>query len=149
MMISSPPSRAHFSSCFMRSSRSPWTRRKRSFRSSNPKPSSPQNIFQRQPLTFRQWDGYEPKPDREFPNQWHVEAGTPEKRRELGMLTVIVPHRAGQHAEWTAARLESDTAIGARVMLSGKPTIVAFRKAGSTGPASLPGVVFDGSAMVQ
>src|SRR5262245_30598147 len=101
------------------------------------------------PLTFRQWDGYEPKPDREFPDQWHVEAGTPDKRRELGMLTVIVPYRAGQRAEWTAERLESDTAIGARVMLSGKPAIVAFRKAGAIGAASLPGVTFDGGATVQ
>ena len=28
------------------------------------------------PLSFRQWDGYEPKPEREFPNQWHLEAGS-------------------------------------------------------------------------
>jgi hypothetical protein len=101
------------------------------------------------PLKFRQWDGYDPKPDREFPNQWHVEAGTSEKRRELGMLTVIVPHRAAQQAEWTAERLESDTAIGARVMLAGKPTVIAFRKSGVSNSASLAGVTFDGSATVR
>src|SRR5688572_17475155 len=29
-----------------------------------------------EPLKFRQWDGFDPKPTREFPNQWHLEAST-------------------------------------------------------------------------
>jgi hypothetical protein len=81
--------------------------------------------------------------------QWHVEAGTSDKRGELGMLTVIVPHRAAQQVEWTAERLESDTAIGAPVMLAGKPTVVAFRKSALSNSASLSGVTFDGSAAVR
>jgi hypothetical protein len=101
------------------------------------------------PLTFRQWDGYEPPPDREFPNQWHVEAGTREKRQSLGVLTVIVPHRAGQRVEWTAERLESDTAIGARVRRGEKTLLVAFRKEGVTGKASLAGMTFEGAVMVK
>jgi len=48
------------------------------------------------PLTFRQWDGYDPKPTQPFPNQWHVEAGTRQRQPRLEMLTVLVPYRAGQ-----------------------------------------------------
>jgi hypothetical protein len=101
------------------------------------------------PLTFRQWDGYEPQPDREFPNQWHVEAGTQEKRQSIGVLTVIVPYRAGQKTEWTAERLESDTALGARVQRGGKTVIIAFRKEGVTGKATLAGVTFEGAVVVK
>ena len=101
------------------------------------------------PLQFRQWDGFEPKPDREFPNQWHVEAGTLEKRREIGVLTVIVPYRAGQRADWTAERLESDTALGVRVQRGGKPVVVAFRKTGVTGVASVGNLTVEGKVAMR
>lgn len=95
------------------------------------------------PLGFRQWDGYEPKPTREFPNQWHVEAGTQEKRSELRMITVLVPRRAaGTEAPWQAERLESDTAVGVRLSKSGKQTIVALRKADAE-KASVAGLNFE------
>lgn len=58
------------------------------------------------------------------------------KHRDLGMLTVIISHRAAQQAEWTGERLETDTAIGTRVTLAGKPTVVAFRKSGVGDSAS-------------
>src|SRR6185369_10038140 len=67
------------------------------------------------PLKFRQWDGFEPKPTKEFPNQWHVEASTQEKSAEVGMLTILLPHRAGAAQEWSAERIESGTAIGVRL----------------------------------
>ena len=101
------------------------------------------------PLQFRQWDGFEPKPDREFPNQWHVEASTLEKRREIGVLTVIVPFRAGQRADWTAERLESDTALGVRVQRGGKPVVVAFRKTGVTGVASVANLTVEGKVAMR
>ena len=84
-----------------------------------------------EPLTFRQWDGFNPPPKKEFPNQWHVEAGTLEKRKEVAMLTVIVPHRAGKGAAWQAERVEAAPSLGARVTLGGKTTVVTFPK--STG----------------
>ena len=95
------------------------------------------------PLRFRQWDGYEPKPEREFPNQWHLEAGTQERRREIQVLTVIVPCRAGQAPQWTARRLESGMAVGVRVEREGKSLIVAFRKAHQPGRAVLEDMSFD------
>ncbi|HVK02726.1 MAG TPA: DUF4962 domain-containing protein, partial [Armatimonadaceae bacterium] len=101
------------------------------------------------PLTLRQWDGYDPKPTKEFPNQWHVEAGTSEKRRDLGVLTVIAPYRAGKRTPWTAERLESPTAVGARLVRDGKTVTVAFRKDGVTGRASLAGLSFDGPVSVR
>jgi hypothetical protein len=101
------------------------------------------------PLTFRQWDGFDPKPKRPFPNQWHVEAGTKEKRGDLAMLTVIVPYRSGQKAAWTAERLESTSAVGARVRHGGQVTVVAFRKENALGPVMLEGIRFDGSVIVR
>jgi hypothetical protein len=65
------------------------------------------------------------------------------------MLTILVPYRAGQRSEWSAERLENDTAIGVRVVRAGKPTLIAFRKEGVAGPASLAGLSFDGPSAVQ
>jgi hypothetical protein len=101
------------------------------------------------PLVFRQWDGYEPKPDKEFPNQWHVEAGTAAKRDKLQMLTVIVPYRAGARVESGAERLETDSAIGARVRIGGRSVLAAFRKTGVEGPCRLDGEQFDQSVFVR
>lgn len=83
------------------------------------------------PLSFRQWDGFEPKPSKEFPNQWHVEAGTTEKRPEVTMLTVMVPHRSGAKVDWTAERIETSEQIGVRFVSGGKTREVAFPKAGA------------------
>jgi len=94
------------------------------------------------PLLFRQWDGFDPKPDREFPNQWHVEASTRERLNELRMLTVILPQRTGREMQWRAERLESKTAVGVRVVRHGKSCMVAFRNA-DHGEATLGGVSFD------
>lgn len=99
------------------------------------------------PLKFRQWDGFEPKPDKEFPNQWHVEAATQEKLTELRMLTVMVSQRSGERTTWQAERLESGTAIGVRFVRQGKPTTIALRKA-DHGPSSVAGVDFDEQAHV-
>ena len=101
------------------------------------------------PLKFRQWDGFTPLPSKEFPNQWHVEAGTPAKSAGVGMLTVLVPHRAGKQVAWTAERVESDTALGARVTLGGKTTLVGFRKSGVTGTTRLGEASWNGPAIAQ
>ena len=101
------------------------------------------------PLRFRQWDGFDPKPSREFPNQWHVEAGTPGRQAELRMLTVIVPERAGRpKGGWSAERLETDTAVGVRVVKDGKPTLVGFRKA-ERGTANLADLKFEQAVAVR
>lgn len=79
------------------------------------------------PLAFRQWDGYDPKPTKNFPNEWHVEAGTQEKSRTLRMFTVIVPHRAGEKVRWSAERLQaSDHTPGARVSIGGENYMIRF-----------------------
>lgn len=96
------------------------------------------------PLTFRQWDGYQPPPDREFPNQWHVEAATRDKLAELRMLTILIPHRPGGETRWQAERVESETAVGARVWRADGETLVLFRKA-ERGEAVLEDARFDGA----
>jgi len=83
-----------------------------------------------EPLAFRQWDGFTPPPSKEFPNQWHVEAGTREKRLELGVFTILVPHRKGQSIAWQAERMDTGDTVGVRVTLGGKTTLVAFPKSG-------------------
>jgi len=95
------------------------------------------------PLNFRQWDGYEPESEREFPNQWHLEAGTRERRREIQVLTVIAPYRTGQPVEWKAKRLESGSAVGVRLKRDGRSVVVAFRKAHQSGTARLEDMVFE------
>jgi hypothetical protein len=101
------------------------------------------------PLSFRQWDGYDPPPDREFPNQWHVEAGTREKRKEIGVFTVIVPYRTGQKPAWAAERIESDSAAGVRFQRDGKSVAIAFRKGTGAQQASVAGISFDGPVEVK
>jgi hypothetical protein len=101
-------------------------------------------------LKFRQWDGYEPKPERQFPNQWHVEASTQDKAREVGMLTVLVPYRTGRRRDVALARLESPTAVGVRATEGGKAlATVAFRKAGVAGTAAVDGLTVDGAVAVR
>ncbi len=92
------------------------------------------------PLAFRQWDGFDPKPKKPFPNQWHVEAGTRDKLDSLGMLTVIVPYRAGQRTDWKAERVETATTIGVRMTLGGKTTLIDFKKTTATTRATLNGM---------
>ena len=83
------------------------------------------------PLAFRQWDGYSPPPNKEFPNQWHVEAGTPEKRAEMRMFTILVPYRAGEAAGLQAERVETADTLGVRVTLGDTTTRVSFPKSAS------------------
>ncbi len=85
-------------------------------------------------LGFRQWDGYQPPPTQEFPNQWHVEASTQEKVRSLGMLTVIVPYRAGERPTWSARRVETATEVGVQIEGDGQRLTVWFAKPGQADP---------------
>ncbi|MDZ4198096.1 MAG: DUF4962 domain-containing protein [Kiritimatiellia bacterium] len=97
------------------------------------------------PLSFRQWDGYDPPPAESFPNQWHVEAGTTRKSSRIALLTVIVPYRAGEAPQIRARRIESDTAVGAEIEIGGKIRRAAFRKPGVKGEARLIDRVFEGA----
>ncbi|MEI7728530.1 MAG: DUF4962 domain-containing protein [Verrucomicrobiota bacterium] len=101
------------------------------------------------PLTFRQWDGFKPKPTKEFPNQWHVEASTTDKRSELGMLTVLVPYPSTKADPWQAERLETPSAIGIRFTRNGQSTLVGFRKAGVTNIATLATATFNADVFVK
>ncbi|MCU0871926.1 MAG: DUF4962 domain-containing protein [Pirellulaceae bacterium] len=85
------------------------------------------------PLAFRQWDGFTPPPTKEFPNQWHVEAGTREPSQRLGMLTVLVPYRAGRRPAWTAERVETNDALEVRFTSGGQVHSIAFPPSGRTG----------------
>lgn len=92
------------------------------------------------PMKFRQWDGYDPPPDKEFPNQWHVEAGTTKPLAELEMLTVIVPYRAGQHTPWATGRVETAREVGVKFQRGEKTVTVMFPRRGATGPAKITGL---------
>ncbi len=100
-------------------------------------------------LKFRQWDGYNPPPNKPFPNQWHVEASTQAKSSSAGILTVIIPHKAAQSDPWSAQRIETDSALAARITRAGKTTTIAFRKPGITGKATIQGRQFDDAVMVD
>lgn len=101
------------------------------------------------PLAFRQWDGFEPKSKKDFPNMWHVEAGTQEKSTELGMLTVLLPYRPGQRADWQATRIESPDALGVRLTRAGQTIRIAFRKTTAPAAATWDGQTFSGPVFVE
>lgn len=100
-------------------------------------------------LTFRQSDGFEPKPTSEFPNMWRVEASTREKAAALDLVTVLVPYRADRVPKIRAERVESADAVGVRIDAGGVPVAVAFRKEGRTGEATWAGQTFDGAVLVR
>lgn len=90
-----------------------------------------------QPVAFRQWDGFTPPPTKPFPNQWHVEAGTREPSRQLGMLTILVPYRAGQRPDWTAQRVETEAGLGVRFTSGGQVQTVTFAPPGAAAPVRI------------
>jgi hypothetical protein len=96
-------------------------------------------------LAFRQWDGYAPPPTREFPNQWHLEAGTKEHMPAITLLTLILPHRADATPSVHSERLEDQSAVGLRVRVDGHERRMAFRKAGVAGTVQLDGHAFEGA----
>lgn len=75
------------------------------------------------PLAFRQTDGFEPKPTKPFPNLWHVEASTMEKRESANVFTVMTAHRAGQAKKAQAERLGDR---GVKLTIDGKETTITF-----------------------
>lgn len=83
-------------------------------------------------LAFKQTDGFVPAPTREFPNHWHVEAGTTEARSEIGVVTVLLPQRAGAAATWTAVRKELSDGVAVDVTVEGKTHRIVFPKPGAT-----------------
>lgn len=85
------------------------------------------------PIALRQWDGFDPPPSKEFPNQWHVEAATGTKARQLAMFTVLVPYRAGRRIDWTAERFETADRVGIRWLADGRRMQVSFPKPGTYG----------------
>ncbi|MGC9034672.1 MAG: DUF4962 domain-containing protein [Verrucomicrobiia bacterium] len=91
-------------------------------------------------LSFRQWDGYDPKPSRDFPNQWHLQAGTEEKQKQIGMLTVIFPYRIGNKPDIDAVKVENENAIGVKIKINDSSARVFFKKFGIAGESSIDGV---------
>lgn len=72
---------------------------------------------------------------------WHKvgEAGTRDKSRQLGMLTVLAPYRVGKRPEWSAEREETKTTIGVRLTSGEKRVTVAFPKPGTRGEVRVGG----------
>lgn len=101
------------------------------------------------PLSFRQWNGFEPKPDREFPNQWHVEAGTKDKLQDLAMLTILQPYRGDDPGPaLKLERVETASAVGVRIHNGKSTRVLGFRKANAQGSAELAGKRFSGPVRV-
>lgn len=114
-----------------------------------PKAGLTARYLSREALRFRQWDGFDPPPSREFPNQWHVEAATTEKHARIGMLTLLVPYKGDWRVDPTAERFETDQALGAKIHLGGKWWTVAFRKAQAPATWELEGNPVSGLILVR
>lgn len=89
------------------------------------------------PLAFRQTDGFNPPPSREFPNHWHVETGTTVERATVGMVTVLVPARAGQPPVWTARRTDEANECRVEVTVGGRPHTIRFPQPGTETPVQV------------
>jgi len=100
-------------------------------------------------LQLSQWSGYDPPPEVEFPNQWHVKATSGMPREQLGILTVIIPYREGRQVEWIAERYESPTAVAVQIRLGTRPLLVAFKKYGITEVAEVAGHRFTDEVSVK
>jgi hypothetical protein len=88
-------------------------------------------------LAFRQTDGFEPPPTREFPNLWHLEAGTTERRTELGMVTVLVPERAGRPVAWSARRDDRPDGVRVEITVAGRRHVLEFPAPGTERPVTI------------
>jgi hypothetical protein len=73
-----------------------------------------------------------------------AQAATQEKKESLDVLTVMKVCKSGAKAAWTANRVDSPSALGAKVHLDGRIVLVGFRKSGQTA-GKLEGVQFSGS----
>lgn len=89
------------------------------------------------PLTFVQTNGFKPAPTKEFPNIWHIEAGTTEKRSALGVVTVLVPYRAGQATAWQAKRIDSADGAAVEITIGGRKHMIRFPVPGSEQPVQV------------
>lgn len=100
-------------------------------------------------VAFRQWDGYDPKPKKPFPNQWHVEASARSEGARMEMLTVLLPFRGSTPPRWRARRVDSTDAVGLTVDVDGRATALAFRRSPGVGRASWNDGTFDGPVLVK
>ena len=89
------------------------------------------------PLAFAQTNGFIPPPSREFPNIWHLETGTTEVRRELGMITVLMPQRAGPTPAWSAKRTDDSTGAAVEITVGGKRHTIRFPAPGGDAPVQV------------
>jgi hypothetical protein len=110
-----------------------------------PKASAEIQYLTSEHVVLRQWDGFDPAPEREFPNQWHIEAGTTRRLQRIQMLTAIVVSRGEipSPRSWSAERMESASAVGLHFRRGGQTKLVAFRKAHQAGSAALGSLLFD------
>ena len=89
------------------------------------------------PLAFQQTDGFHPPPTREFPNLWHVEAGTTTPRDAIGVVTVLVPHRAGRAVAWEAKRADSADGATVTISIGGRTHTIRFPAPGGEQPVQV------------
>jgi hypothetical protein len=95
-----------------------------------------------EPLSIRQWDGYDPPPGsgnaanvaREFPNQWHIEAATRTPTAKAFVVAVLRPYRKGQPVTNPIRREPS----GLMIPTAGGEIKVAFHTAGNFATVQTP-----------
>ena len=102
----------------------------------------------RVPPPWKVWDA-SGDPGSAVSKRWLAQTGPTNKVAELRLLTVLVPHRAGQERSLAYKILESQNAIGARLYRDGLPTLVAFRTEAAPGEVSLGGLNFTGPVAVD
>jgi Domain of unknown function (DUF4962)/Heparinase II/III-like protein len=109
-----------------------------------------------QPLSLRQWTGYDPPPDARYlasinhpgiPEQWHLEAATSSPAERSFTLTVLRPFRRDQPPASKIKVEQNDTAVLLQVH-GDSETTVALRKPGAA-KAVIGSLSFNDFALVR
>ena len=101
------------------------------------------HVFNPMPKVFRSWQS------NSFGGGTRFTAPATNAVKHLRLLTLVIPHAAGQRNGTGFKLLESETAIGARIWRNGLPTLIAFRTAPPGAESSLASMPVNGPVAVD
>lgn len=93
-------------------------------------------------LNFSQTDEFDPPPEGDYPNQWHLTASTSRRARAVQFLTALLVYKKGG-APPEVRLAEGKGAVGVEIVKGKERHIVGFRLPGAKGTVELAGIRAD------
>lgn len=93
---------------------------------------------------LRSWEHEVSPGDKLFPKTRTFRLGPTNQLAQLDLITVFAAYRAGEKGDYVFKLVESNNAIGARILRAGLPSIVAFKTDSRVPTASVAGLNFSG-----